>query len=183
MKTSSSTCSRPLSRINLPSTIRYPRGPGEGVPLDAEFKILPVGKGVVLKPGQEVYLLAIGSMVHPCLKAAALIEKEGIPCGVVNMRFVKPLDTELLHQLRKQTPNFVTVEENVLAGGFGSAVMEAMEGTDVRIHRLGIPDKFIEHGPQNVLRDMVGLSAGEDRPVDLAVHEGQAALPSTCQLT
>jgi 1-deoxy-D-xylulose-5-phosphate synthase len=144
--------------LNLPSTIRYPRGPGEGVPLDAEFKILPIGKGVVLKPGQEVYLLAIGSMVHPCLKAAALIEKEGIPCGVVNMRFVKPLDTELLHQLRRQTPNFVTVEENVLAGGFGSAVMEAMEGADVRLHRIGIPDKFIEQGPQNVLRDLVGLS-------------------------
>jgi 1-deoxy-D-xylulose-5-phosphate synthase len=145
--------------LNLPSTIRYPRGPGEGVPLDAEFKILPVGKGVVLKPGQEVYLLAIGSMVHPCLKAAAIIEKEGIPCGVVNMRFVKPLDVELLRQLRQQTANFVTVEENILAGGFGSAVLEAMEGTDTRIHRIGIPDKFIEHGPQNVLRDMVGLSA------------------------
>jgi len=144
--------------INLPSTIRYPRGPGEGVHLDTEFKTLPIGKGVVLKSGQEVYLLAIGSMVHPCLKAAALIEKEGIPCGVVNMRFVKPLDVELLHQLQQQTQNFVTVEENILAGGFGSAVMEALEGTDCRIHRIGIPDKFIEHGPQNVLRDMVGLS-------------------------
>lgn len=159
--------------IDLPSVIRYPRGPGEGVLLDAELKILPIGKGVVLKPGQnsrhtpggsdhspaDLYLLAIGSMVQPCLRAAALIEKEGIPCGVVNMRFVKPLDKDLLLQLRKQTQNFVTVEENVLAGGFGSAVMEAMEGTDVHIHRIGIPDKFIEHGPQNVLRDMVGLSA------------------------
>jgi len=144
--------------LNLPSTIRYPRGPGEGVPLDAEFKVLPVGKGVVLKSGQDVYLLAIGSMVHPCLKAAALIEKEGISCGVVNMRFVKPLDMDLLRQLRQQTPNFATVEENILAGGFGSAVMEAMEDTDTHILRIGIPDKFIEHGPQNVLRDMVGLS-------------------------
>src|SRR5690349_6289165 len=81
--------------LNMPSSIRYPRGPGEGVALDSEFKVLPVGKGVVLKPGQEIYLLAIGSMVHPSLKAAAIIEKEGIPCGVVNMRFVKPLDVEL----------------------------------------------------------------------------------------
>lgn len=144
---------------NLPTVIRYPRGPGEGVTLDTEFKTLPIGRGVVLKPGQEVYLLAIGSMVHPSLKAAAIIEKEGIPCGVVNMRFVKPLDVALLNQLRQQTQNFVTVEENVLSGGFGSAVMEAMEGSDVRIHRIGIPDKFIDHGPQNVLRDMVGLSA------------------------
>src|SRR5471032_1116357 len=144
---------------NLPSVIRYPRGPGEGVPLDSEFRILPVGRGVVLKPGQEVYLLGIGAMVHPCLKAAQIIEKEGIPCGVVNMRFVKPIDVALLNQLLKQTRNFVTVEDHVLPGGFGSAVMEAMEGTDARIHRIGIPDKFIEHGPQNVLRDMVGLSA------------------------
>jgi 1-deoxy-D-xylulose-5-phosphate synthase len=75
------------------------------------------------------------------------------------MRFVKPLDKDLLNQLRQQTQNFVTVEEHVLAGGFGSAVMEALEGADVRIHRLGIPDKFIDHGPQNVLRDQVGLSA------------------------
>jgi 1-deoxy-D-xylulose-5-phosphate synthase len=144
--------------LNLPSVIRYPRGHGEGVPLDAEVRVIPVGKGVVLKQGQEVVLLAIGSMVHPCLKAASLIEKEGIPCGVVNMRFVKPMDTALLHQLRAQTLTFVTVEENVLAGGFGSAVMEAFEGTDTRILRLGIPDRFIEHGPQNTLRDMVGLS-------------------------
>jgi len=143
---------------NMPSVIRYPRGPGEGVPLDHEFKTLPIGKGVVLKSGQEVYLLAIGSMVHPCLKAAALIENAGIPCGVVNMRFVKPIDVTLLKELRKQTENFVTVEEHVLAGGFGSAVMEALEGTDSRIHRIGIPDKFIDHGPQNVLRDLVGLS-------------------------
>jgi 1-deoxy-D-xylulose-5-phosphate synthase len=143
---------------HLPSVIRYPRGPGEGVPLDHELQVLPIGKGVVLKPGQEVYLLAIGATVHPCLKASALIEKEGIPCGVVNMRFVKPIDKALLEQLRRQTTNFVTVEEHVLAGGFGSAVMEALEGTDTRIHRIGIPDKFIDHGPQNVLRDLVGLS-------------------------
>ncbi len=144
--------------LHGPSVIRYPRGPGEGVPLDAEFKVLPVGKGVVLKSGQEVYLLAIGATVHPCLKAAALIEKEGIPCGVVNMRFVKPIDAALLQQLRRETQNFVTVEEHMLAGGFGSAVMEVLEGTEARIHRIGIPDKFIDHGPQNVLRDQVGLS-------------------------
>jgi len=141
-----------------PCSIRYPRGSGEGVPLDQQLQTLPIGRGEVLKQAGEVYLLAIGSMVAPAMKAAALIEKEGIPCGVVNMRFVKPIDKALLNELRQQTPNFVTIEENVLAGGFGSAVMEAMEGTDVRIHRIGIADKFIEHGPQNVLRDMCGLS-------------------------
>ncbi|OGR89072.1 MAG: 1-deoxy-D-xylulose-5-phosphate synthase [Elusimicrobia bacterium RIFCSPLOWO2_01_FULL_59_12] len=144
--------------LNQPSVIRYPRGPGEGVPLDAEFRTLPVGRGVVLKPGADVYLLAIGSMVHPCLKAATLIEKEGIPCGVVNMRFVKPIDIDLLRQLLQQTRNFVTVEDHVLIGGFGSAVLEALEGTDARVRRLGIPDRFIDHGPQLYLRDLVGLS-------------------------
>jgi 1-deoxy-D-xylulose-5-phosphate synthase len=147
-----------LSLNNVGSVIRYPRGAGEGVPLDSDFRILPIGRGVVLKPGAEVYLLGIGAMVHPCLKAAAILEKEGIQAGVVNMRFVKPIDSQLLNQLLQQTPNFVTVEDHVLPGGFGSAVMEAMEGTEARIHRIGIPDKFIEHGPQKVLRDMVGLT-------------------------
>src|SRR5690606_16145359 len=105
-----------------------------------------------------VYLLAIGSMVHPAIKAAQLIEKEGFSCGVVNMRFVKPIDNDLLNRLRQQTSTFVTIEEHVLPGGFGSAVLETLEGTDARVHRIGIPDKFVDHGPQNVLRDMVGLS-------------------------
>jgi 1-deoxy-D-xylulose-5-phosphate synthase len=141
-----------------PCVLRYPRGPGYGVAMDEELKALPIGEGEVLKTGSDVYILAIGSCVYPALEAAAIIEKEGISCGVVNMRFVKPMDTALLEKLRAQTQNFVTVEEHVLAGGFGSAVLEAFEGVDVRVHRIGIPDKFIEHGPQNVLRDMVGLS-------------------------
>ena len=163
---------------NQPCVIRYPRGPGEGVSLDQDIHALPIGRGVVLKPGQDVYLLAIGSMVHPCLKAATLIEREGIPCGVVNMRFVKPIDAALLNQLRQQTQNFVTVEEHVLTGGFGSAVMEALEGTDARIHRIGIPDKFIEHGPQNVLRDMVGLSPEKIAQSTLAFLRGVPYQPA-----
>lgn len=163
--------------LNQPSVIRYPRGPGEGVQMDEELHILPVGRGQILKQGQEVYLLAIGATVHPCLKAASLIEKEGIPCGVVNMRFVKPLDTALLDQLRQQTSNFVTVEEHVLTGGFGSAVMEAMEGKDVKIHRIGIPDRFIDHGPQNTLRDMVGLSPEKIAQSTLQFLRGKTSQP------
>jgi 1-deoxy-D-xylulose-5-phosphate synthase len=144
--------------LNTPSSIRYPRGAGEGVTLDNEFRILPIGKGVVLKPGADVYILGIGAMVHPALKAAEILQEQGVNAGVVNMRFVKPIDTDLLKQLLQQTTNFVTVEDHALPGGFGSAVMEAMEGTDARIHRIGIPDKFIEHGPQAVLRDLCGLS-------------------------
>ena len=166
-----------LSLNNMGSVIRYPRGPGEGVPLDSEFRVLPIGRGVVLKPGQDVYLLGIGAMVHPCLKAAQLLENEGVPCGVVNMRFVKPIDTALLNQLLKQTPNFVTVEDHVLTGGFGSAVMEAMEGTEARIHRIGIPDKFVEHGPQKVLRDMVGLSPEKIAQSTLQFLRAQKAQP------
>jgi 1-deoxy-D-xylulose-5-phosphate synthase len=144
--------------LNTPSVIRYPRGHGEGVRMDSELKPLPIGRGVVMKEGREVYLLAIGSTVYPSLYAAAILEKEGISAGVVNMRFVKPLDADLLRKLLQQTHNFVTVEEHVLAGGFGSAVMESLEGVDVQIHRIGIPDHFIEHGSQSALRDMVGLT-------------------------
>ena len=97
-------------------------------------------------------------MVYPAMKAAQILESQGISCGVVNMRYVKPIDTSLLQQLLQQTPNLVTVEEHVLPGGFGSAVLEALEGTSATVHRIGIPDRFVEHGPQNVLRDMVGLS-------------------------
>jgi 1-deoxy-D-xylulose-5-phosphate synthase len=168
--------------LNLPSVIRYPRGPGEGVPLDAEFRTLPVGRGVVLKPGEDVYLLGIGAMVHPCLKAAALVEKAGFSCGVVNMRFVKPIDSALLKQLLKQTPNLVTVEDHVLAGGFGSAVMEALEDTEARIHRIGIPDKFVEQGPQLVLRDLVGLSPEKIAQSAIEFARGkttQTEIPST----
>lgn len=144
--------------LNGPSMIRYPRGAGEGIPLDPDIHALPVGRGAIVKPGGEVYLLAIGSMVHPCIKAAQLVEREGVPCGVANMRFVKPIDTALLKTLRQQTNRFVTVEEHALSGGFGSAVMEALEGTDAQVRRIGIPDRFIDHGPQNTLRDLVGLS-------------------------
>jgi 1-deoxy-D-xylulose-5-phosphate synthase len=144
--------------LNTPSVIRYPRGSGEGVALDSEFHALPLGRAELLKEGRDAYLLGIGSTVYPCMKAAEILEKEGLSVGVVNARFVKPIDTALLLKLREQTSHFITVEEHVLAGGFGSAVMEAMEGVDVRIQRIGIPDKFVEHGPQNVLRDLVGLS-------------------------
>ncbi|MFA5974838.1 MAG: 1-deoxy-D-xylulose-5-phosphate synthase [Elusimicrobiota bacterium] len=164
--------------LNLPTVIRYPRGSGEGVALDTDFHVLPVGRGSVLKQGNDVFLLAIGSMVYPSLRAAAMIEKEGLSCGVVNMRFVKPLDVELLQQLLRQTTNFVTVEEHVLPGGFGSAVMEALEGTDANIHRLGIPDRFIEHGPQNVLRDMVGLSYEKIAQSTLRFLRGKTRAPS-----
>ncbi|OGR50814.1 MAG: 1-deoxy-D-xylulose-5-phosphate synthase, partial [Elusimicrobia bacterium GWA2_38_7] len=151
-----------LKYDKAPIALRYPRGPGYGVPLDKEFKLIPIGQGEIVKesPDSNISLLAIGSTVVPCLEAAKLLQKEGIPVTVVNMRFVKPIDKNLLIKLlEKGNRKWITVEENVLAGGFGSAIMESMEGQPVTITRIGIGDHFVEHGTQNILRDKEGLSA------------------------
>lgn len=145
-----------------PTALRYPRGSVQGVPMDKDLKLIPIGQGEILRQGagDELSILAIGSMVYPALEAAKLLEKEGLRAGVVNMRFVRPLDKNLLKALmQKGIRKFVTVEENVLAGGFGSAVMEAMEGEEISIHRIGIDDHFVEHGTQPILREKEGLSA------------------------
>ncbi len=143
-----------------PISLRYPRGAGVGVALDPEPKLLPIGKGAVLKDGADVTILAIGSRVHPALEAAQILEDRGISCGVVNMRFVKPLDVELLKQCAERTPRLVTVEDNVLPAGFGSAVLEALPAdSKAEVLRLGLPDGFVEHGAPHLLYDLVGLSA------------------------
>ena len=146
-------------RFNGPIALRYPRGAGVGVAMDAELKELPIGKGVRLKDGADVTILAIGNRVHPALEAAQLLEDKGISCGVVNMRFVKPLDVELLKECAAKTPRLVTVEDNVLQGGFGSAVLEALTPGRAEVLRLGLPDSYVEHGAPNLLYDAVGLSA------------------------
>jgi 1-deoxy-D-xylulose-5-phosphate synthase len=120
---------------------------------------LPIGKGVRLKDGSDVTILAIGNRVHPSLEAAQLLEDRGISCGVVNMRFVKPLDVELLKECAAKTPRLVTVEDNVLQGGFGSAVLEALTPGRAEVLRLGLPDDYVEHGAPHLLYDLVGLSA------------------------
>lgn len=145
-----------------PIALRYPRGTVQGVPMDKEFKSIPIGKGEVLREstGSDLTILAIGSTVYPALDAARILERDGVHVGVVNMRFVKPIDKDLLKKLMAQgTRRFLTVEENVLAGGFGSAVMEALEGESVAIHRIGIDDHFVEHGTQPILREKEGLTA------------------------
>jgi 1-deoxy-D-xylulose-5-phosphate synthase len=146
-------------RFNGPISIRYPRGAGVGVALDAEPKELPIGKGARLKDGVDVTILAIGNRVHPALEAAQILEDKGVSCGVVNMRFVKPLDVELLKECAAKTPRLVTVEDNVLQGGFGSAVLEALTPGRAEVLRLGLPDGFVEHGAPPLLYDAVGLSA------------------------
>jgi len=146
-------------RFNGPISIRYPRGNGVGVAIDPEPKELPIGKGVRLKDGTDVTILAIGNRVHPSLEAAQILEDKGISCGVVNMRFVKPLDVELLKECAAKTQRLVTVEDNVLQGGFGSAVLEALTPGRAEVLRLGLPDAFVEHGAPPLLYDAVGLTA------------------------
>jgi len=148
--------------INQPVAIRYPRGRAEGVALDEELHPVPFGKAELLRGGKDLALVAIGNMVGPSLKASEMLAERGIQASVVNARFAKPLDEELLLKLMDECKVMVTVEENVLAGGFGSSVMELMEsrGVDwVKFCRVGIPDRFVEQGPPQKLREIYGLDA------------------------
>lgn len=146
-------CGRPVS-------LRYPRGKGIGVALDDEPKTFEIGKGEVLREGSEVALLAVGSAVNPALNAAKKLAEEGINIKVINARFVKPLDNDLILKTAATIKKIITVEENMLAGGFGSAVLELLsrEGiTDVWVKRLGIPDEFVKHATQAEQRHKYGI--------------------------
>ena len=148
------------TKAGRPMAIRYPRGCGLGVPMDEHFYELPIGKGEVLKQGDDVAIIAIGSAVAPSMEAATLLNSKGINCAVVNARFAKPLDFDLILDLVSKTRRLVTVEENVLAGGFGSAVLELVSSiADMRILRIGIFNEFVEHGPQDILRANYNLDA------------------------
>lgn len=146
-----------------PFVLRYPRGTGFGVKLDDEPQDLPIGKGVWLKKGKDATILAIGNRVHPAMAAAEALKKHKIDCGVVNMRFVKPLDTQIIDEALKVSKHLVTVEDNMLAGGFGSAVAEylADKQANFKLLRLGIGDEFVEHGKVANLFDKLGLNAGQ----------------------
>jgi len=130
-----------------PSAFRYPRGAGHGVTITEPVPWEP-GTGELIREGADVLLLGIGSTVYPCLEAAEALEAEGISVAVIDARFIKPLDTELIFQWARDCRVTLTVEENVLQGGFGSAVIEAAtdSGEKFGVHRLGLPDSFIEHG-------------------------------------
>ncbi len=145
-----------------PCSLRYPRDPGLGVPLDKEFKELPPGKAELLRKGNDILLLAIGNVVESAVKAAKKLAESGIKAAVINARFVKPLDKELICRWTKQTGHVVTVEEGMLQGGFGSAVLELLQEENLfatKITRLGIPDEFIEHGNSKKLRHKYKLDA------------------------
>lgn len=143
-----------------PVALRYPRGSGVGVAMDDTLERLPIGKGEVLREGKDVMMLAIGTMVHTAQRAAEMLEQNGIDAGVINLRFAKPLDRELILDVAKKYPYLVTIEENALAGGVGSAILELLNDAglyDVKMLRLGIPDRFIEHGNRSLLLADLGL--------------------------
>ena len=146
---------------HAPFVLRYPRGAGFNVEMDAKPKRLEIGKGVWLKKGKNINILAIGNRVHPAMQAAQALAEKGVDCGVINMRFVHPLDTQLIEEALKLSRRLVTVEDNMLAGGFGSAVAEylADKQADFKLLRLGIGDEFVEHGKVAKLYDQLGLNA------------------------
>lgn len=148
--------------LNAPVALRYPRGAGYGVPLDDKLECLAIGKGELLRKGTDLTIVAIGSTVMPAVKAAEQLAWQGIEAAVINARFIKPLDADLILGQAKATGRIVTVEENVLQGGFGSAVLELLQDngmSQVKVKRLGIQDQYIEQGSQAQLRKDVGIDA------------------------
>ena len=145
----------------VPAAIRYPKAPGEGHLLEEHPEVLPWGRAELLRDGRDVAFLALGPMVRLALAAADRLAAEGVSCAVVNARFVKPLDEELILRLARRTGRMVTVEEAALAGGFGSAVLELLAAhglAEVQVRCLGFPDRFVEQGPRETLLERHGLS-------------------------
>lgn len=145
-----------------PIALRYPRGRGVGVAFSSTLRQIPIGKAEVLREGEDLLILALGASVYPALDAAKELEKQGFSATVVNARFVKPLDEQLILTLAAKHGRVMTVEENVVAGGFGSAVLELLADRDlfgITVKRCGVPDVFVEHGTQDILRKKYGLDA------------------------
>jgi 1-deoxy-D-xylulose-5-phosphate synthase len=144
----------------FPTAFRYPRGKGLGVKREESLHPIDIGRGEVLREGEDIAIIAIGTTVYPALRAAEKLSDAGIRAAVINSRFLKPLDATLLCDWAKKTGRVLTVEENVLQGGFGSAVLELFQERglgSVQMTRLGIPDIFLEHGPQALLREKYGI--------------------------
>ena len=163
-----------------PSAIRYPRGVGPGVARKAEPQLIPVGKAEVLKDGSDVAILGLGPMTTLAQELAARLELEGLSAAVINPRFIKPLDREMLAEYAGRVAAFVTFEDHVKMGGFGAAVIEALGelGSAVPVVRIGWPDHFIEHGKVDDLRAKYGLTVdeAEAQVLPLLVHRQRPVL-------
>jgi 1-deoxy-D-xylulose-5-phosphate synthase len=146
-----------------PSAIRYPRGVGSGTARKPEPELISVGKAEVLKDGSDVAILGLGNMMPLAAELAVRLERDGYSAAVINPRFIKPLDREMLAEYAGRVAAFVTFEDHVKMGGFGSAVIEALAelGSSVPVVRIGWPDSFIEHGKVDDLRTKYGLTVDE----------------------
>jgi 1-deoxy-D-xylulose-5-phosphate synthase len=145
-----------------PMAIRYPRGQAVGLSSAKEPRRLAVGKAEILRQGDDMVIVGIGSTVVPCLEVVEHLAVDGIDAMVVNARFAKPLDAKLIMGITTRIKKVVIVEENVLSGGFGAAVLELLERagvSDIKVKRLGIADEFVTHGKQDVLRSLYHLDA------------------------
>ncbi|HEX9198675.1 MAG TPA: transketolase C-terminal domain-containing protein, partial [Acidobacteriaceae bacterium] len=144
-----------------PSAIRYPRGTGPGTPVKEQPAALAIGVAEVVKDGQDVAIFGLGAMLPEALRLAAMLEREGFSAAVINPRFAKPIDRECVAEYGRHCGLLVTLEDHVLAGGFGSAVLETLNGLElpVPVLRVGWPDAFIEHGKVEALREKYGLTA------------------------
>ena len=151
--------------------------------MDPTPQTLPLGKGELLRDGVDIALVAIGVTVHPAVAAAERLEQEGVSAAVVNARFVKPLDADLIGAVARRVKCLLTVEESSAMGGFGSAVLEllAREGVvNLPVRCMGLPDRFIEQGPQDLLRKNYGLTADgicQQAVRLLACRSGDESLP------
>lgn len=144
-----------------PIALRYPRGNGLGVPLDKEFKQIPIGTWEVLREGDDAAILTFGTTIPMALEAAERLEKQGISVRVINSRFIKPLDEQMLLGVLKEDLPILTIEEAVLQGGFGSFILETAQEYGyhkAEIDRMGIPDQFIEHGNVDLLLKEIGMT-------------------------
>jgi len=166
-----------LDQAERPFAIRYPKAPCVRFTPSRPGRVLPIGSWEVLREGEGICLLAVGSMVEACEKAAVLLEEKGVRPGVANCRFVKPLDRDLLRRLRSRYSVLATVEENVVSGGFGSAVHEALVEMDLGggpLAHLAVPDRFVTHGSRGELLEEVGLTPSRiaSKILDLAEVKG-----------
>ncbi len=148
-----------LYDLNGPVAIRYPRGNGTGITLRKNFTSLPIGKAQIVREGSKLTLLCMGTMTGKALEVAGVLEKEGIIATVVNMRFLKPLDTEMLEELASRSTHFVVIEENSTIGGLGSAVIDHLntKGLNRPVLKIAIPDAFVTHGNMNDLYREIGF--------------------------
>lgn len=163
-----------------PIAIRYPRGNGIGLPLETAMETIPIGKGEILREGSDVLLIGIGQTVQTALEAAARLEQQSIQAAVLNARFVKPLDQDLILDWAQRIGRVITIEDNALQGGFGSAVLEMFQENGFQppsFTRLGLQDAFIPHGAQRILRNRCSIDAeGIERAAQMLVESDHGQL-------